>query len=139
MDDLVDIADLAKSAGLTASALRYYERRGLVEPAARQGLRRQYRPDTLRVIRLIALLQRVGMTLEEIRSFLDPQSRHNHQWRARMTQKRAQLRQHLDETTIAIAGVEHALECSRSDLLDCPGFRRLIENDDVEGSDIQES
>jgi DNA-binding transcriptional MerR regulator len=127
MDDLVDIADLAKSAGLTPSALRYYERRGLIEPAARQGLRRQYRPDTLRVIRVIALLQRVGMTLEEIRRFLDPQSRRDHRWRARMTQKRAQLRQHLEDTTTALAGVEHALECSRPDLLDCPGFRRLID------------
>jgi DNA-binding transcriptional MerR regulator len=127
MDDLVDIADLAKSAGLTPSALRYYERRGLIEPAARQGLRRQYRPDTLRVIRLIALLQRVGMTLEEIRRFLDPQSRRDHRWRTRMTQKRAQLRQHLEDTTIALAGVEHALECSRPDLLDCPAFRRLID------------
>jgi DNA-binding transcriptional MerR regulator len=127
MDDLVDIADIAKSAGMTTSALRYYERRRLIEPAGRHGLRRRYRPDTTRVLKVIALLHRVGMTLDEIRCFLDPQLRGNHQWRTMLEGKSIQLRQRLTETQTALAGIEHALECSRPDLLDCPIFAQLLD------------
>jgi MerR-like DNA binding protein len=36
-DELVPIDEVARRFGIQASALRYYERRGLLEPAARRG------------------------------------------------------------------------------------------------------
>lgn len=36
----LDIAEVARRAGLAASALRYYEEKGLVQPIGRRGLRR---------------------------------------------------------------------------------------------------
>ena len=45
MPVLLDIAEVAVRSGLAPSALRFYEKRGLIAPAGRNGLRRTYRPD----------------------------------------------------------------------------------------------
>lgn len=39
---LFDIAEVARRSGIPASALRYYEERGLIESVGRHGLRRTF-------------------------------------------------------------------------------------------------
>jgi len=41
---VLDIGEVARRSGLAASALRFYERKGLIAAAARNGLRRAYTP-----------------------------------------------------------------------------------------------
>lgn len=45
--DLVSIGEAARMVGINPSALRYYEERGLVRPAARHAGRRMYAPEQL--------------------------------------------------------------------------------------------
>lgn len=64
------IGDLARRAGVKASALRFYETQGLLASARGNGGRRHYRKAELRRVAFIRAAQAVGLTLEEIRTAL---------------------------------------------------------------------
>jgi MerR family redox-sensitive transcriptional activator SoxR len=65
---LLTISETARRSGVAASALRYYEERGLISAAEREGAgnHRRYPRPVLRRIAFIVFAQRVGLTLEEI-------------------------------------------------------------------------
>jgi len=71
MDDLLTISDVAKRSGVAASALRFYEDRGLVTSERAGSGHRRYPRSVLRRIAFIVFAQKVGLTLEEIKSELD--------------------------------------------------------------------
>jgi MerR family redox-sensitive transcriptional activator SoxR len=62
------ISETARRSGVAASALRYYEERGLISAAERDGAghHRRYPRPVLRRIAFIVFAQRVGLSLEEI-------------------------------------------------------------------------
>ncbi len=64
------IGELARSAGLNASAIRYYEKRGLLAPPQRLGGQRRYPGDALDRVLLIRFATDMGFTLAEIKLFL---------------------------------------------------------------------
>ena len=66
MDDLLLISDVARRSGVAASALRFYEERGLITSERTGGGQRRYPRSVLRRIAFIVFAQRVGLTLEEI-------------------------------------------------------------------------
>jgi MerR family redox-sensitive transcriptional activator SoxR len=70
MDELLTIGEVAERSGLAASAIRFYERRGLVHAERGSGGQRRFRRDVLRRIAFIRIAQRVGLSLEEIASAL---------------------------------------------------------------------
>jgi len=71
-DTLVPIEQAARRFAVRASALRYYEERGLLAPAARHSGRRWYGPTELRRIAVIRYWQRSALlSLEEIAELLD--------------------------------------------------------------------
>ena len=66
------IGELAKAADVASSTLRYYERRGLVEPDNRsEGNYRLYGPETLERVRFIRAAQATGFTLDDVAMLLD--------------------------------------------------------------------
>lgn len=60
------IAEVARRSGVAASALRYYEERGLISAWRAASGHRRFRREVLRRIAFIVFAQRVGLTLEEI-------------------------------------------------------------------------
>jgi MerR family transcriptional regulator, redox-sensitive transcriptional activator SoxR len=64
------IGALAKLAGLNASAIRYYEKEGLLTPPLRQGGQRRYSPDALDRVLLIQFAGEMGFSLSETKIFL---------------------------------------------------------------------
>jgi MerR family redox-sensitive transcriptional activator SoxR len=102
MTAMLTIGDLAARSGVAASALRYYEERGLiVSERARSGHRR-YDRATLRRVAFIVFAQRIGLTLEEIGEELSrlPGSRTpsgsdwrriSDRWRGRIDERLAEL------------------------------------------------
>jgi MerR family redox-sensitive transcriptional activator SoxR len=68
--DLLTIGEIARRAGLTTSALRYYERQGLVSASRTSGGQRRYRRNMLRRLAFIRAAQNVGLSLQEIRTAL---------------------------------------------------------------------
>ncbi len=76
-DTLLTIGEVARQSGLTASALRFYDREGVLVPAAVDGLNgyRRYAVSQVRAARLLASLRRVGMPLAEAALVLDEDAR----------------------------------------------------------------
>ena len=64
------IGEVADRAGVAQSALRFYEREGLLEATRSAGGQRRYHRDVLRRIAFVRAAQRVGLSLDEIRAAL---------------------------------------------------------------------
>jgi DNA-binding transcriptional MerR regulator len=69
-EDLLTIGEVARRAGVATSAVRYYERRGLLEPDTRQSGQRRYRTSALRRLVFIGMLQDAGLSLDDIDGIL---------------------------------------------------------------------
>jgi MerR family redox-sensitive transcriptional activator SoxR len=70
MQDSLTIGDLAERSGVAPSALRYYERLGLIRAGRTSGNQRRYERAELRRVAFIRIAQQVGVSLEEIRTAL---------------------------------------------------------------------
>ncbi|MDT0378140.1 redox-sensitive transcriptional activator SoxR [Streptomyces sp. DSM 42041] len=64
------VGELAERAGVATSALRFYEREGLIHSRRTSGNQRRYSRDTLRRVAFIRASQRLGMPLAAIREVL---------------------------------------------------------------------
>lgn len=64
------IGQLARRAGLNASAIRYYEAIGLLPEPDRESGQRRYPDDALRRLQVIEVAKRAGFTLDESRVLL---------------------------------------------------------------------
>lgn len=62
----LDIAEVAQRSGVPASALRYYEEKGLIASTGRRGLRRTFDARVLERLALIALGRAAGFSLDEV-------------------------------------------------------------------------
>jgi MerR family redox-sensitive transcriptional activator SoxR len=65
------IGELAGRSGLNASAIRYYETRGLLPAPHRAGGQRRYPANALDRVLLIRFASEMGFTLSEIKVFLN--------------------------------------------------------------------
>ncbi|MEV0004495.1 redox-sensitive transcriptional activator SoxR [Micromonospora sp. NPDC050980] len=65
------IGQLADRSGVAPSALRYYERLGLIHAARTGGNQRRYARTELRRVAFIRISQQIGVSLDEIREALD--------------------------------------------------------------------
>ena len=65
------IGEVAARANVNTSAIRFYERRGLVTADTRRSGQRRYREATLRRIVFIGMLQDAGLALDDIAGILD--------------------------------------------------------------------
>jgi DNA-binding transcriptional MerR regulator len=122
----LDIAEVSTRAGLPASALRFYEEKGLIASVGRRGLRRLFTVDVLERLALIALGRQAGFSLEEIAAMFSPDGR----LRIRR-EKLADKADELDRTIRRLAamrdGLRHAAVCKAPSHLECPTFRRLVQ------------
>jgi MerR family transcriptional regulator, redox-sensitive transcriptional activator SoxR len=64
--ELLPIGEVARRSGVAASALRFYEERGLITSVRSGSGHRRYPRAVLRRIAFIVFAQRVGLSLEEI-------------------------------------------------------------------------
>jgi DNA-binding transcriptional MerR regulator len=62
----LSIGQLADRAGFSVSAIRFYERRGLLPEPEREGGQRRYDEEAVRRLGVIAVAKRAGFSLEEI-------------------------------------------------------------------------
>ena len=102
MFPLLTIGEVARRSGVAASALRFYEERGLIRSVRAGSGHRRFPRAVLRRIAFIVFAQRIGLTLEEIGSELAklPDSdaptrrdwaRISNTWTARIDQRIAEL------------------------------------------------
>jgi MerR family transcriptional regulator, redox-sensitive transcriptional activator SoxR len=65
-DSTLTIGEVAAAVGLNASAVRYYERRGVMPRPERASGQRRYGPDAVARLRTIRAAQQVGLSLTDI-------------------------------------------------------------------------
>jgi MerR family transcriptional regulator, redox-sensitive transcriptional activator SoxR len=116
------IGELARQAGVASSALRYYEKAGLLPSPARRSNRRQYDRGVLGRIRIILLARNAGFSISETRMFLNGfpiGTRPALRWRAMAKRKIAEL----DELTARLSQMRSILiasfNCECRQLEDC--------------------
>jgi MerR family redox-sensitive transcriptional activator SoxR len=66
MAELLTISEVSRRSGVAASALRFYDQRGLISSERAGSGHRRFRRPVLRRIAFIVFAQRIGLTLEEI-------------------------------------------------------------------------
>ncbi|MEV4175567.1 MerR family transcriptional regulator [Nonomuraea sp. NPDC049709] len=126
MDEaLIDIGEVARQSGLAASALRFYERKGLIEAEGRNGLRRAYRPETLARLALIACARDAGFKLSEIADFLRARPS-DARLRERMAAKEREVAERVAQLTRLRDSLRHAAVCEHDPLVECPEFKQAL-------------
>lgn len=75
--DLLTIGQLAARTGLSVSAIRFYEARGLVAPMRNAGRQRRFLRSDIRRLSFVQIAQQIGFSIEEIGALLKslPQGR----------------------------------------------------------------
>jgi DNA-binding transcriptional MerR regulator len=123
--ELVGIGEAARLLGLNASAVRYYEERGLVRPVARHRGRRMYDVAQLRRLALIQIVQRLGVNLDAAASlFHEPSA----QWRQDLRDQIAGLDDLINRATAARDFLTHAIACPAEHPVDeCPHLIGMLD------------
>ncbi len=135
LPDQIPIGVLAARSGVSTSALRFYESRGLIAASRSPGNQRQYPRHALRRVAFIRAARRVGLSLGEIEGALAGMpvdrapakadwARLSRAWRPRLDARITELEQLRDELTACIG-------CGCLSLRTC----RLINRDDVAAAD----
>jgi MerR family transcriptional regulator, redox-sensitive transcriptional activator SoxR len=66
VSNLLTIGEISRRSGVAASALRFYEEKGLIRSERTGSGHRRYPRSVLRRIAFIVFAQRIGLTLEEV-------------------------------------------------------------------------
>jgi MerR family redox-sensitive transcriptional activator SoxR len=140
---MLAIGELAARSGVAPSALRYYERLGLIQSRRTSGNQRRYEPAQLRRVAFVLIAAQVGLSLEEIRTALQslPDARTptkadwerlSRRWRGRIDERIALLQRLRDNLTGCIGcGCLSLKSCALYNPDDAlaaegPGPRRLL-------------
>ncbi|MDC6120043.1 MerR family transcriptional regulator [Serratia rubidaea] len=121
----LDIGRVAKLSGVAPSTLRFYEKKGLITPIGRNGLRRQYRQDVLYTLQLIALGQAAGFTLEEMRAMFDAQGKVTIE-REKMLERARAIDKAILRLQLLSRGLKHVANCTQPDHSQCHEFQKTV-------------
>jgi DNA-binding transcriptional MerR regulator len=122
---VLDIAEVARRSGVPASTLRFYEEKGLIASAGRQGLRRCYAPGVLDQLALIALGRAAGLSLDEIRSMFSADGEPSID-RTLLAAKADEIDRTIRRLKAMSNGLRHAAACPAPSHAECPTFKRLL-------------
>ncbi|MFT2817179.1 redox-sensitive transcriptional activator SoxR [Leifsonia sp. A12D58] len=111
---MLSIGELSERSGVAASALHFYERKGLLTSERTDGNQRRYRREMLRRVSFIRVSARVGIPLSEIRAALDSLPACRTPTKADWARLSSHWRAELDSR---ITALQHL----RNDLDDCMG------------------
>jgi len=106
---LLTIGEVARRAGVATSAVRYYERRGLLDADTRISGQRRYREATLRRLVFIGMLQDAGLALDDIEGVLA--AAHVTEWKAIARLRLAALDEEIERLQRAREYLKGALLC----------------------------
>jgi DNA-binding transcriptional MerR regulator len=121
----LDIGDVAALSGIRPSALRHYEEMGLIAPISRHGLRRQYGPEVLLQLKLIAMAKSAGFSLAEMTGMLSRDGVPDLP-RDVFVHKAEDIDRRIAELATMRDTLRHIAQCSAPSHLECPSFRRLL-------------
>jgi MerR family transcriptional regulator, redox-sensitive transcriptional activator SoxR len=107
---LLSITEVARRSGFAASALRFYERLGLIRSERSAGGRRRYPRVTLRRLAFIRAARHVGLSLDEVGDALATLPASSTPTRADWTRISRSWRQRLDNEIAALVALRDGLD-----------------------------
>ena len=116
---------MARSSGLPASTLRFYEEKGLITSIGRRGMHRVFDPSVLERLGLIALGRSAGFSLDEIRLMFASAGRPRID-RQMLRAKAQELDRNIRKLAEMRDGLRHAAACRAPSHMECPTFRRIL-------------
>ncbi|UOK71476.1 helix-turn-helix domain-containing protein [Ancylobacter polymorphus] len=122
----LDIGEVAERSGNKPSALRYYEEAGLISSVTRHGLRRQFAPEVLLQLKLIAMGKSAGFSLDEIAGMFGRNGMPDLP-RAALHAKAEEIDRKIREMTALRDTLRHVADCPAPSHMECPTFRRLVD------------
>ena len=122
----MDISVVSQQTGIPSSALRYYEKKGLISSIRDQGARRRYAKNVLDQLALIALGQAAGLSLDDIRSMLSPYGPPNID-RQLLAAKADEIDVLIKHLKAMRSGLRHAAACPAPSHVECPSFQKLLQ------------
>jgi MerR family redox-sensitive transcriptional activator SoxR len=108
--DVLPIAEVAKRSGFPSSALRFYEKQGLIASSRTAGGQRRYERNVLRRLAFIRAARNVGLSLDEIAAALATLPAGRTPTRADWAQLSRSWRTRLDEQIEALQALRDGLE-----------------------------
>lgn len=121
----MDISEVSKRTGIPASALRFYEQKGLIASVREKGERRHFANGVLDRLALIALGQAAGLSLDEIRTMLTPEGGPNVD-RQLLLAKADEIDAQIKRLRAMSNGLRHAAACPAPSHAECPSFQKLL-------------
>jgi len=122
----LDITEVVRRSGVSASTLRYYEGRGLLTSVGRRGLHRQFDGSVLERLALISLGRTSGFSLDEIALMFAPDGKPRID-RRMLAAKAEELDRTIRELVAMRDGLRHAAACRAPSHMQCATFRRLLQ------------
>jgi MerR family redox-sensitive transcriptional activator SoxR len=108
--ELLTVGAVAERSGFAPSALRYYERVGLVKAVRTAGGQRRYERSVLRRLAFIRAARNIGLTLEEVAAALDTLPQGRSPTRADWARLSRGWRHRLDEQISALQALRDGLD-----------------------------
>ena len=108
--DQLTIGEVARRSGLPQSALRFYERQGLISAGRTGGGQRRYERSVLRRLAFIRAARTIGVPLDEVRAGLDQLPDGRTPTRADWTRLSRSWRNRLDEQIQALEALRDGLD-----------------------------
>ena len=116
------IGSVARVTGLAPSAIRYYEKAGLLPKPSRLGGQRRYGPEIIARLRIVQLARDAGFTIAETKTFLTgfsagtpPAAR----WRKLADRKRAQIDAQMERFSRMKLLLDSSFHCGCLRIDDC--------------------
>jgi DNA-binding transcriptional MerR regulator len=118
------IGDVSAKLGIPASAIRYYEKVGLIEKQRRIAGRRDFDDRALFALEFVRLAQAAGFSIVEMKSLLEAYAENpsaTGTWKTQALAKRRAIRTQIDDLRQMDQMLSEILSCS------CPSLTQCIE------------
>lgn len=126
--DGMSIGEVGRRTGFEPTAIRYYERLGLLPKPQRAGGKRRYDASVLEWLALISLARAGGFTMAETKRLVagfTPGTKPNARWRQLAAQKLADIDEMVARAERMRAVLRIGLDCGCLRLQDCSALLRL--------------
>lgn len=124
------VGKVADRCGINVSTLHFYETKGLIQSLRNSGNQRRYRKDVIRRVSLIKAAQKMGISLDEIKTQLEVLPLHaapsQQQWRDLSKQWRQLLSQRMRQLQKLAELLDGCIGCGCLSMKACPLYN---END----------
>ena len=122
MEKGIAIGEVARQAGINASAIRYYEKEGLLAEPERVGGKRRYDPEAVRRLALIEAAKSAGLSIRDIRALLHgfpAEVAASERWRSLASERLKEVDKLIAELRQMRVLLNEALRCECASLDEC--------------------